>query len=199
MSQPQFKRKSVRINNIRRAAPRQTASGLVPGNLIVNSTGAQNSGMWFSSRELRNVLVGAGLNADIPVMSFVGCTWSYDEFEITQAMLDENNGEIKLMIAGREVSYKKPGINRVNLDVDFSSVNITEGTINIARLSNMFKRETTATQPARPAVTQPAQQEEMVEEPIEEPVVEEIANANTGVEHEELVGAGAQQEGGNIE
>lgn len=152
-------KKSLRINTIRTAAPR--AGSNLPGNLLINST--PESPKWFSRREWRNYLIGAGLSADIPVMSFMGCNLTYDELVVTQEALDANGGSYKHVINGREIEYKKPGTNNINLAIDFSSVNVTESTINLAKLSSMFPRTFQQVTPvARPALQQA---DEIVNEP----------------------------------
>ena len=181
------KNKSIRISTIRRAASKLAG---VPGNLLIN-------GQWFSSREWRNCLIGNGLNPDIPVMAFNGGTIRYKELEITQAMLDAGNGEVKHTVNGREVTYKKPGVNNIELDIDFATVNVTDAAINLTKLSTMMPDRRNAPRPTTPAAA-PAVSD--VEE-VEEIGGGEQVNTNTGEilpppngEHvEDLVNANDQQ------
>lgn len=119
------KKQTVLITDIRQTAPR--AGSTMPGNPIVNNT------LWINSGELRNLMLGAGLTPDIPISALTGLEMSFEQLTITQKDVDdgiasgevvERNGQTYKgyihTVQGRKVAYAKPGVNNVNLQIDFS-------------------------------------------------------------------------------
>lgn len=169
------------IKTIRQAAP--NAKTGMPGNLLINSSPDKPN--WFSRRDLINQLLGAGLSGNIPVMAFIGCAFTYEELVITQEALDAGGGEYKHLINGREITYKKPGVHNIKMEIDLSTANVTEGTINVAKLSQMFVNTA-----QRPAVAPRQTTEQMIEEAAAgDPPIEEEEN---------LAAAGQAGEGGEL-
>lgn len=172
-----MKRVSTVIRNIKRGAPVTGKDGQRrPGNIIVNDDGLPNDTskrLWFSSVEWRNLILGAEiLPVETPIGSFVGARISYDVLEITPKMLEDNGGEYKITIRGREVIFKKPGISLQNLDIDWNTVNVDERYVNIMKVKQMFpgQRVQAPAQPAlpaRPATTDAIEEVEEVEEVVE--------------------------------
>lgn len=119
------KKMTVIVRNIRQTAPR--AGSTMPGNPIVNDN------LWINAGELRNLMLGAGLTPDIPISALNGLEMTFEQLTITQEDIDkgiasgevvERNGNIYKgyihTVQGRKVAYAKPGVNNVNLDIDFS-------------------------------------------------------------------------------
>ena len=153
-----LKRKQLVVNTIRRAAGTIGPDGKrMLGNILIN-------GMWFSSRELRNCLIGASLSPQIPVLALKGAKLSYDELTITPEDVEANPEGVIVNIQGRPVTFKKAGENHINMDIDFSSLNITENILNLAKLSQIVGVDT----PVRPTVTKTVEKVEEVEETVEE-------------------------------
>lgn len=119
------KKMTVVVSNIRQTAPRPGST--MPGNPIVND------GLWINAGELRNLMLGAGLTPDIPISALTGLEMSFEQLTITQEDIDkgiasgevvERNGQTYKgyihTVQGRKVAYAKPGVNNVNLSIDFS-------------------------------------------------------------------------------
>lgn len=171
--------KQLKVTSIRRTAGTIGEGGQRrPGNLLIN-------GLWFSSRELRNVLIGAGLEPDMPVLALKGATITYKEITITPEDLVTNPEGLKMMIQGREVTFKKPGVNQVEMDVDFTSVNVTENLINLAKLSSMYKGYRNQA-PAPVAAPAEPVKEEALEPPANDDIEEAIVVPDAPVEIEDL-------------
>lgn len=165
------KRVKIRINTIRRAADQ--ANGM-PGNLLINSK--QGEPNWFPNREFRNLLIGAGLTGEEPPFGFVGATMTYDRVTVDQKDIDEaikaGKEGVEVLAQGRTITYKKPGVHNINLELDWSTVNITDSTLALAKLSKLYTRRTAANTPTRPMIT-PGTQDETLEEEINEPLPDE--------------------------
>lgn len=186
----QTEKKRLRIATIRSAGSK---NGL-PGNLLINSTPDKPN--WFSRREWRNQLIGAGLSPDIILPAFVGATINYEVLTVTQADIDAGGGVYKHTVGGREIEYKKPGVHNINLEIDFSTVNVTESTKNLAGLSQLYPDRRTIQAP-QPQQTRKTAEETLEDEgaPTENQPVENneqlaenqpVDGAETNVEHENL-------------
>lgn len=136
------KKKSLRISSIRQAASSIPGA---PGNLLINTQGEAKPENWFSSREWRNFMSGAGLNPDLPVVLFRGSTLTYEELTITPDMINmpsTANPEVlvyRIKLNGREVEYKQPGVHNINLSLDLNTVP-AEILWGVAELSMKFRR-----------------------------------------------------------
>jgi len=124
----QTTKKAVRVNSIRQAAG--SVPGL-PGNLIINQKDEVKPENWFSSREWKNSLLGAGINGRTPCYLFKGATLTYERLEITAEDITNGGGSYKHQFPGKDsngnprvVEYKQPGIHNINLQVDLSSMPI---------------------------------------------------------------------------
>lgn len=176
-------KKQLTVTSIRRTAGAIGDGGQRrPGNLLIN-------GLWFSSRELRNCLIGAGLEANIPVLALKGAKITYKEITITPEDLVANPDGVKMQIQGRDVVFKKPGTNQVEMDIDFTSVNVTENLINLAKLSTMYQGYSRAPQTTQaPAAT-----------PVKEETLEDAGNsgaASESLDENAQQGDGVQQGAG---
>lgn len=167
------KKRTLRINEIRRAASKIPG---VPGNLIIN-------GEWFSSRELRNALIGMGLSADIPVTFLRGATISFTTLKVTPEDIAASPEGVKHTVNGKEITFKKAGDNNIGLTLDLSGLNLTDSDLKLAELSKMFPRENRGVRPAAAPVAQPA--ETIVDEHIGE-------EAEAGMAHENLAEGAAE-------
>jgi hypothetical protein len=170
-------KKSLRISSIRRAASKIPG---VPGNLLIN-------GQWFSSREWRNILIGAGMDPLTPVMAFQGATIVYQTLSITQAELDAVDattgkvaGEVKVKLNGRDVTFKKVGDNNVNMEMDFTSISVAEGTLASLAFQGKLAKSGTTRPVATPAPVPDAP-------PVDAPVTTPAPGATEQVVHEDLV------------
>lgn len=121
--------KTVRISNISQAAP---VNGR-PGNLIINRQEDANKNVmahcWFSSREFRNALLGAGFSPLIPVSLFQYATIHFTQLTIEPE--DVAGGQVaKFTFPGknregtgpRVVEYKQAGIHNINMTLDLGSM-----------------------------------------------------------------------------
>lgn len=117
-------KKKLVIRTIRGSAPRPGSN--IPGDILINSTDEKLN--WFSRREWRNNLVGAGLTGEEPYLAFIGQAITYEEVVVTQADIDAATTAglegVEIMLQGRKVTYKKPGVHNVNLTFDFANVDL---------------------------------------------------------------------------
>lgn len=152
--------KTLTIRSIKRA--RNRANPSIPGNLLINSTGdaIKDQLCWFSGREWSNNIISADLPRELPIAAFMGARITYDVLDITQELLDANPAGYKITIGGREIIYKKVGVHNVNLNIDWSTVNFTENTVNMVRIKALFPSNVLAPRPVAPAA-----QPETIEEP----------------------------------
>lgn len=186
--------KNLTITAIRRAAPitDPTTKQQRPGNILINGN------LWFSSVEWRNNLLGAELPLEMPVTLFIGCRVQYAELTVTKDMLEAGGGQHKEIINGREVTYKKEGVNNVEMVIDFSTITVSDSAVNLTKIKQLFPTQrvnTPAAQPQRrlPAGT-PAEDAEVItvstddqinENGLPTPPVETEATENVN-QHESL-------------
>lgn len=166
--------KKTVIRSIKRSAGR---NGL-PGNFIVNGN------LWINSREIRNSLIGAGLPADVSPIALVGATLSFDEVTI-EATDVANGASVKHTINGREVEFKKVGVNNVSADIDYATLNIDDKFLNLCKTGAMAterRLNAVGTAPARRVA--PAVQQETLEVTPEQETVE--VTPEQEMEHEDL-------------
>jgi hypothetical protein len=118
------KKTTVVINNINSAPPMPGST--MPGNLLINSEPGKPN--WFPRREWRSLLLGAGLTGEEPLLAFIGMTLKFEALTITQADIDAaiavGQDGVKVVVKGREITYKKPGVHNVNLSLDWSNVDL---------------------------------------------------------------------------
>lgn len=161
-------KKSIVVRTIRGSAPRPGTN--IPGDILINST--QEKPNWFPRREWRNQLVGAGLTGEEPYLAFIGLKVTYEEVTIEQADVDAavaaGKEGVIMMLQGREVTFKRPGVRNINLEFDWSTINIA-GLIDAVKLGNEVftlkektANRTQATVRRLPTTTTP---EEVIEEP----------------------------------
>lgn len=131
--------KKTVIRSIKRSAGR---NGL-PGNFIVNGN------LWINSREIRNSLIGAGLPADVSPIALVGATLTFDEITIEPTDV-ANNESVKHTINGREVTFKKVGVNNVAAEIDYATLNVDEKFLNLCKTGAMATERRLATMNVAP-------------------------------------------------
>jgi hypothetical protein len=170
------KKMTVVINDIRQTASR--AGSTMPGNPIVNNN------LWINAGELRNLMLGAGLTPDIPISALTGLEMTFEQLTITQEDIDkgiasgefvERNGQTYKgyihTVQGRKVAYAKPGVNNVNLQIDFSPLIKHFGLSEVVKtklIVDKARREAAAEgEGTRVAAPRTPRREVTIEEPLE--------------------------------
>lgn len=177
--------KRVRITSIRRTAPRPNG---LPGNLIANQGASQ---FWISSQEWRNNLIGMGLPPHLPPTAFVGCFVNFEELTIEPADV-EGGKTVKHVANGREIEFKKAGVNNVGLSIDISTTSFGTDVVALAKLGEMANEARIASQGAAVVrQTAPAMQTEtLVNEPEDTDTTQPPVTTPAEVLHEDLATAG---------
>jgi len=165
-------KKPIVVRTIRGSAPRPGTN--IPGDILINST--QDKPNWFPRREWRNQLVGAGLTGEEPYLAFIGLKLIYEEVTIDQADIDAaiaaGKEGVVMMLQGREVTFKKPGVRNINLEFDWSTINVA-GLIDAVKLGNevftLKEKTSNRTQATVRRLPTTTTQEEVIEEPNDAP------------------------------
>lgn len=184
-------KKVTRITNIQLTG----RTGGIQGNFIINrktdAAGAVLPDCWFSSREVRNSLLGAGLSSTLPCVWLVGCSLAHEVLTIEQSDIDAakaaGKAGFEYKLAGRQepVVYKQAGVHNINATLDMGSMPMDK-LLQISKLSMEFR-----TRPASLAAASAPAPLEPTDETAENIIDDEIQNTtdetgNENVEHENI-------------
>lgn len=166
-------RKKLVISTIRQAAP-NAKTGL-PGNFLINSTPDKPN--WFPRREIRNALTGSlGEGAaNLPPMALKGLVLAYDEYTIDQADIDKAiaaGGEgVSITAQGRPITFKKPGIHNVNIELDTEAILEKYGLVDVVKVVQLMRGEVTTRRAIAPTRPTPDTNDTIIDEgEVKEPL-----------------------------
>lgn len=187
-----LKKKVTLIKSIRSTGG---TNGL-PGNYLINPVYDANqkptNESWFSSREIRNSLLGNGLNPRIPCLWLVGCTLVGETLTIEQKDLDEAKAQGKDAFEYQPrnrkepIKYKQVGTHNINMELDMTNLS-PEKLYQLSDLSMKHQRQVQTTAPAVAAPVEDIEHEEIIDDVIktaEELAAEELLKNNPA--HETL-------------
>lgn len=187
----QIKKKVTQVKTIRSTGGQ---NGL-PGNFLINPTydasGKPTNESWFSSRDVRNSLLGNGLNSRMPCLWLVGCSLVHEVLTVEQSDIDgakadgKDAFEYKPRSAKAPIKYKQPGVHNINTEIDMTNMS-PEKLMMMSDLSLKYQRTTPAPAAVAPVVTEDDEDEKIVDDVIKtaEELAKELADKN--VEHDTL-------------
>lgn len=75
--------------------------------------------MFLNGGFVINLFKGMGLSTATPFTKLTGSTLTYKELEVTQAMLDANNGVVVVpSVSNRDIEFKKPGLKQFDQHIE---------------------------------------------------------------------------------
>lgn len=164
-----IKKKATVVRNIRQTGGQ---NGL-PGNFLINTTydaaGKPTPESWFPSRDIRNSLLGNGLNSRIPCLWLVGCTLRHDVLTITEQDIADAKAagklgfEYKLRNRKEPIVYKTAGSHNINVEIDATALS-AEKLMMVSDLSMKYARTNVPTV----ASAAPLEAEEIIDETLKD-------------------------------
>lgn len=173
-----LKKKVTLVKSIRQTGG---TNGL-PGNYLINPTYDANqkptNDSWFPSRDVRNSLLGNGLNSRMPCLWLVGCSLVHEVLTVEQSDIDAAKAsgkdafEYQPRTRKEPIKYKQPGVHNINVEIDM--VNLSpEKLFMMSDLSMKYARVNTPAPAALPAPIVDIEHEEIIDDVIK--TAEELA------------------------